>query len=492
MLPTFARDERTPRALVALAATLAFLYLYDADSNPAGFFVDEASIAYNAHTVARFGADEYGEPWPLFFRAFGEYKSPAYIYLLAAVFKLTGPSIAVARGLSSVLGLVACALVGLLAARATRRRAAGLSVFVAAALTPWLFEVSRLVFEVSMLPASLALFLLLLHRASAERAWTWRVSAALGALLGLMVYVYAGARVLAPLLAFGLVLFATRGRRRAVLLTWAFFALTLVPLAVYSQRHPGALGERFKYTTFVKPGDTTAEIVSRFALNYAGSFSPRSWLVEGDPEPRHHLPGAGGSLLAGAVVLSIVGLVVVFARHRDDAWWRYVVYGLAVAPVPGALTLDHFHTLRLVALPVFLLVLAAPAVAFLLEGGRARRAALALLLAATLAQGAFFRWRFETAPPRVYQFDTFYPELLDAALARPERPVYLLDKTPSAYVYAYWYATLRGAGVENFHRIPRDEPPPAGALVISHDMPCAPCAPLLERGDFKLYVAENP
>jgi len=115
-------------ALVCTSA-LAILFVAGAGSNPAGFFVDEASIAYNAQTVARGGVDEYGNPWPLFFRAFGEYKSPAYIYLLAAVFKLTGPSIAVARGLSATLGLAACALLGLLSARATRRRAVGLAVF---------------------------------------------------------------------------------------------------------------------------------------------------------------------------------------------------------------------------------------------------------------------------------------------------------------------------------------------------------------------------
>ena len=69
---------------------------------------------------------------------------------------------------------------------------------VAAALTPWLFEVSRLVFEVALLPALLALFLLLLRRASGKEAWGWRVAAPLGATLGLMFYAYSGARVLAP------------------------------------------------------------------------------------------------------------------------------------------------------------------------------------------------------------------------------------------------------------------------------------------------------
>ena len=55
--------------------TLAtFLRLYRLKDNPAGFFCDEASIGYNAYSILTTGKDEWGQPWPLFFRAFGEYK----------------------------------------------------------------------------------------------------------------------------------------------------------------------------------------------------------------------------------------------------------------------------------------------------------------------------------------------------------------------------------------------------------------------------------
>ncbi len=159
--------------------------------------------------------------------------------------------------------------------------------------------------------------------------------------------------MLAPLFALGLAFFFTRRRWRSVVLTWFVFALTLMPLAVFTWRHPGALSERFKFVTYVKPNDTRSQIAVRFVQNYAGNFSPRSWLVHGDPEPRHHLPGMG-SLLVGVVALAALGLFVVLLRYRKDAWWRFIVYGLLVSPLPAALTLDHFHTLRLIALPGFL------------------------------------------------------------------------------------------------------------------------------------------
>ena len=468
---------------------MAIAYFYHVPTNPVGFFVDEASIAYNAHTIAQHGSDEHGAAFPLYFRAFGEYKSPVYIYLLSAVFWLTGPSVLVARLLSAVAGLIAAVLFGILGARIAGRRLVGLILFLATALTPWLFEVSRLVFEVALLPAILALFLLLLQSAAKRRQWPLPLCAGLGVLLGLITYTYSIGRLLAPLFALGLAFFLTRQRRRSIVLTWIVFALMLLPLAVFSGRHPGALSERFKFVTYVKPEDTRSQIALRFVKNYLENFSPRSWLLKGDPEPRHHLPGMG-SLLAGVVALALLGLIVVLARYRGDAWWRFILYGLLVSPIGASLTLDHFHTLRLIALPCFLLVLTVPAFEFLLEQGtrqNARRLTLASLIVITLLQGAVFQWRFQTAVPREDAFDSYYQELLSKALARPERPIYLFDKTPAAYVYAFWYATLKGVKLDNFQRLSLPKSPPSGAIVIGHELPCTNCEVIGERGQFQVY-----
>jgi len=486
--------SRSPasRLLLLLPAMLVVVvYFYHVPQNPGGFFVDEASIAYNAHTIAQTGTDEYGDTFPLYFRAFGEYKSPVYIYILSAVFWFTGPSVLVARMLSAVAGLAAAVLFGILAAQLARRRSVGLMVFLIAALTPWLFEVSRLVFEVALLPVILALFLLLLQRAAKREQWSWQIAAGLGGLLGLMAYTYSVGRLLALLFALGLAFFFTRHRWREVVLTWIVFGLTLLPLGVFTLRHPGALSERFKFVSFVKPEDTRSQIAIRFVQNYVGNFSPRRWLAYGDPEPRHHLPGMG-SLLVGAVALSALGLIVVLRRYRRDAWWRFIIYGLLVSPIPAALTLDYFHTLRLIALPCFLLVMTVPAIEFCAEQRQGaqqslRRTLLATLFLITLLQGAVFLWRFHHALPRVDAFDSYYQLLLSTALAQPQRPIYLFDKTPAAYVYAYWFATLGGVSVDNFKRLPPGESPPPGALVIGHELPCKDCEVIIERGQFQVY-----
>src|ERR1051325_828280 len=167
------RNPKPKALLLAAACALAFaLYAWDVPGNPPGFYIDESSIAYNAQAVSRTGADEYGEAWPLYFRAFGDYKNPVYVYLLAALFRLTGPSILTARLLSASLGALAALLLGLLAARLTKRAAVGALVALSALLTPWLYESSRLVFEVAAYPLAVVLFLFALRRASERERWT--------------------------------------------------------------------------------------------------------------------------------------------------------------------------------------------------------------------------------------------------------------------------------------------------------------------------------
>ena len=163
--------RQTLLACSGLTVLAALLYFSHLQHNPPGFFIDESSIAYNAHTVSQTGHDDHGVAWPLFFRAFGEFKNPVYIYLLAALFRLTAPGILVARCLSATIGLATAGFLGLLAARVSRCRLTGFLVAVMALLTPWLFELSRIVMEVTLNPLALALFLLGVWRASTRRKW---------------------------------------------------------------------------------------------------------------------------------------------------------------------------------------------------------------------------------------------------------------------------------------------------------------------------------
>jgi 4-amino-4-deoxy-L-arabinose transferase-like glycosyltransferase len=475
----------------AAACALAFaLYAWDVPSNPPGFYIDESSIAYNAHAVSQTGADEYGEAWPLYFRAFGDYKNPVYVYTLAALFRVTGPSIIVARLLSATLGALAALFLGLLAARLTRRAAVGVVVGLSALLTPWLYESSRLVFEVAAYPLAVVLFLLALRRASARERWTLADVAALAATLALLTYTYSIGRMLAPLLALGLALFISRRNLARVALVWAAYTLTLAPLVVFSLNNPGALTGRFGLITYLTPQSSVVESARAFALHYLADVNPLRWLATGEPNIRDHLPGAP-ALLAATVLLACAGVVLVLVKHRREAWWRFQLYALAASVVPAALTVNDFPQLRLIAFPVFLHVLLAPAAAWMLEGGR-RRAFLYVCAALLVAQGAHFQWRFHArAPERWYVFDARFPSKILApalAYARGGR-VYLQDPPGrSGYIQALWHGALVGADSTRFVRLSSNEAPPAAAVVISTDETCDDCLMLARSINYILYA----
>jgi 4-amino-4-deoxy-L-arabinose transferase-like glycosyltransferase len=498
--------------LVLLVAGVA-LYARNAASNPQGFYIDESSVAYNAHLIATTGRDEHGETFPLFFRAFGDYKNPMYVYLLAALFRLTGPGIAPARMLSAILGAAAAFALGLLGARVSRRHDVGLLTCLNALLTPWLFELSRVVVEVALYPLALALFLLCAHKASEKENWTWTNAAGLAATLALLTYSYSIGRLFGPLLALGLALFATRARLRSLFLTWTLYALALAPLVVFQLRHTGALTARFRLITYIKPQSDYLNDAWEFVKHYAVNINPWNMLVAGDTSAQQIANIYGvGVVLAATFALAVAGAWLVIKKGRrnegqqnearrnegrQNNWWRFVFYGLAASFVPASLTNEPFHILRLAAVPVFLVALSVPALAWLIEGGRARRLTLAALMFLTLAQGALFQWQYAASahsPRRLHLFDAEYPpKIFETALAASPTRVYIAD-APSVpgYIQAFWYATVRGVPRETFVMLGADAPAPDAAIVITTEDVCPRCRRLSVSEPYKVVVAEGP
>jgi 4-amino-4-deoxy-L-arabinose transferase-like glycosyltransferase len=489
------RRYRVPLIVLGIVLLVA-LYVAGVPHNPPGFYLDESSIAYNAHTIAQTGLDEYGNSWPLYFRAFGEYKNPTYVYLLAALYRLTGPSIFVARALSAALGLLAAFFLGILAWQITRQQSIGLIVGVIALFTPWFFELSRLVVEVAMYPLALALFLLVLHRVSSKSKWSQLEIIGLAFTLGLLTYVYSIGRLLAPLLGLGLLFFVTRKRVLAIIETWALYALTLVPLLIFNQRHPGALLTKFRWATYITSESTPVQIASEFSKHYLTNLSPWSLLFSGDSHQVAHIPSMGSLLIAPALII-VAGIVIVIQRHLRDPWWRFILYGVLAAVIPASLTRDQFPSLRLIAVPVFLLVLSVPGLVWLLDASarsQTRRAILALVLTATTLQVAVFQWRFHrtyrNSSTRLAEFDAQYPELLTAAAASGRRPIYLIDQSSlPGYIQAYWYGTLRGMDGSEFVRMPFGSQAPPEGVVITTEAPPANARIVSHTGPYTAYIA---
>ncbi|HEV7700361.1 MAG TPA: glycosyltransferase family 39 protein [Pyrinomonadaceae bacterium] len=483
---------------MAIIFVAAILYSAEIGTNPPGLYIDESSVAFNAHSIAQTGKDEHGILFPLYFRAFGEYKNPAYIYLLAIFDKLFGPSTLLARCLSVLVGFAAAILLGFLAMRLSGDRSTGYFVAALTMFEPWLFEMSRFVYEAALFPVVLALFLFWLHGTHSRGRWSFADGLRLAIGLGLLTYTYSIGRVLGPLLAIGLVLFVSRSNWTGIVRTWCLYALTLVPLASFVWCNPTALISRFNTVSYIRPDSSWAEIALGFVAHYIANWNPRKWLLPGFESLTEHTPAQGG-VLAALFVLFVVGLFVILRDHRRDPWWRYVLFGLVVSVIPASFTTDDFHTLRLIGLPIFLILVSVPALVWLRTEAspplrQMKRTALIVLIVAAFTQIGWFQYWFHTkGGDRTYEFEAGYPIVLDAALKNGERRIYLYDRDgyPS-YIHAYWYSTLQGVDLSRFERRPSSVIPEPGELILGTAYPCERCRVISHIDHFNAYFYEDP
>jgi hypothetical protein len=524
--------QKTLRISLCVAAVILLfsLYTWGITQNPPGFYLDESATAYNAYLVSRTGAGEFGPRFPVLFQEYAAsdptYINPLTIYLLSIVFRFLHPSILVARTFAAFWMFAACLLLGVLATRISGRRNIGIIVAGSALLTPWLFEIGRLVWDAHFSGFTIVVFLLSAYRIQSKEKWNWQDILLLAGSLAVISYGYLSGRVLAPLFALGLLFFATSKHRFfGVVKIWLAYAVTLVPLILFNRSHSGVLTKRLWEVSYIKPDVPWKEIPSKIAEFVRCYFQDQSLsplLLTGDSHWHHHVEGSGGAMLFGTFILAMAGLLLVIARRWRDPWWRFVLYGLAASIVPGAMTDWPFHQLRLMGYAVFLLVLTVPALEWLFASVEpkqrvgdttdttrnrqpdstvvarpglphgVRMGILAFLLTATVAQAVDFQlifWR--KGLDREFAFDVRYKDAYNAAVARSERPIYLENGMwGPAYMNAYWYATVEGRPLSQFVRLSDGAKPPPGAIVLSSNSDCKNCEVIKKYLQYEVYKAK--
>ena len=465
--------------LAGVLLLVCVLFAWQTPGNPPGFHRDEASIAVNATEIARSARDDRGALLPLYFFSFEDYKSPVFVYVLGGVFRITGPSAEVARYLAGLLVTTGVLLLGLIAWRRSRSRTTALVCVLLAATTPWLYELAHYAVEATTVPLFVCLLLLALDRVVSRGAWSLAGAVPVALCLAVLTYSYAGGRVLGPLFALALVVTAGRRHVRWLLTTWGLYAVALLPLALYAVRHPGALTARYDDTSIAHGGTTGLPLVWEAVRNYAHDVTPWRWATGGDDKPFIHASDYP-ALTLPVLGLALAGAALVVLRRRDDRWWRTVLVLMLLAPIPGALTVDRMHQLRMIALPVLLCVLAIPAVEALRAAvhGRNRTAvAIAAALTTILAiQTVHWQQRYrESGPGRIELFEARIPSLVDHALALGT-PVYVDFDDLQAQAQLRWRVIERGLPASSTVVLPDGGAPPPGATVFGRTQECDyPC-----------------
>jgi hypothetical protein len=424
--------ERWPRAelwlLAAIVAGAAVLRLWHVTSLPPGYWFDEAHKSLGALQILR------GERQPIFFTD-GQGIEAGYFWLLAAWFRVFGPSFYGTRVLTALLGAGTVALtywtVRLVYQGHPRVRLVALASAGWLAFLVWHINWSRLGFENITMP----LFAVALFGLTA-RAWQKPRPAAfvvLGAVLGVSLYTNPAARVLPvqTLLTFGLFSHGPWRRRIGLgLACLASAAIVFAPLGLFFIQQPQWFFARISLAS----ANTRASGWTAYAANAAKTLFAINF--RGDINPRHNLSlrPVFDPLSSAWMVLGLASLAR--ARSRPVARAHLALLGaIAINLAPIVFGDDAPNFGRGLGAAPFLVVLPALGLALAFDVLR-RPAGRALLLATVFLAASWnvldYFYKFPRQPGLFDAFEVGQWILLHgAAPAGANRTTYLLLDAPT-------------------------------------------------------------
>lgn len=209
-----------------------FLRFYKLSEIPNGLYQDETAIGYNAYSILTTSKDEYGKVLPVYFKSFGDYKLPVYIYSTVVSEKLFGVNAFAVRFPSAFFGTVAVLVLFLFAKKITGNIPLSLLSSLLLAITPWHLQFSRAGFEVNV-ALTFALtgsYLLILGKDKTKAQIFCLVTSII--FFGLSLYSYNVTRLLSPLI-FLLIVFFYRKNFKQLPISTILIALITAAIVLF-------------------------------------------------------------------------------------------------------------------------------------------------------------------------------------------------------------------------------------------------------------------
>ncbi|MCL4390444.1 MAG: glycosyltransferase family 39 protein [Patescibacteria group bacterium] len=355
------------KILLVVVVFLAFvLRFYQLGSNPPSLYWDEASLGYNAFSIATTLRDEHGEFLPLTrFIAFGDYKAPGYIYAAAAAVKLFGLSELTVRLSSALAGTLLVLVTYFLVKELINDKQIALISSFLVAISPWSLQLSRGAFEANLATlfstAGVWFFLIALRRKSA-------ISYQLSAISFILsMYTFNSHRIFVPLMIGALLLIFSRRlwmQKKHVGLFLVSCFLFLVPLLLYARTREAQL--RFNEVSWLNDSAPIelsnqriaydhdvwwAKIIHNrrvvysleFLKHYTDAFSTDFLFIKGDVNERLSIQTMGELYLIDLPFL-LAGLYLLVRRPNKST--AVILAWALLAPIPAAMARETPHALR--------------------------------------------------------------------------------------------------------------------------------------------------
>ncbi len=417
--------------IIFILLLAGFLRLYQLGNVPPSASLDEASIGWNAYSIAKTGADEYGTKFPIVLRAYDDYRPGLYVYSVIPFISTLGLNVVSVRLPSVILSLFDVILVYLLVKKlfAGRKdsRLIGVIAALLLAISPWHIYISRLGHE-----ANLGLFFVILGTyffvsAIFEKKPNALIASAVA--FAMSLYGYQSQKIIVPLLfiVWGLLFIRTFWKHKQISVISCVLGLFLILPAVILSFSPDAL-IRFEHTSafasvdpivvkeqslFVKAkeaGDMPGIIwhnrrivpIKIFINNYISHFSPL-WLIAGTDHDSFKAPFVG--LMYPWELLFIgIGAVTLIKnkKYKDQA--RILFPILFLSPVAAAVTTMAPHAMRFyTSIPMWQIIGAIGFVSIwnMLATENKKRLFLGITFVLTLVSVSYFYYQYFVIFPRL-------------------------------------------------------------------------------------------
>lgn len=332
-----------PFVLFLIFAGALFVRTYKLSSNPAGFFCDEASYGYNAHTIITQGRDEAGNIFPLLFEAYhGTFFHPGLpIYLIAIPTAIFGLSEFMVRINSAILGSLLVLLLYILCLQLTRNRSVALLSAFLLSISPWAIHFSRVgfvaIYFVFFLTLSICLFL------SAIRHKSTKLFLTSGILFGLTLYTYVPAYILIPLFLASLGLIYKKPiltfPRKTLFLFAVIFTIAMTPIVIGLVS--GKTSSRYIVLNQTNQKVSLPERAAKSFDTYLDHFSLDFLFFKGDLGfqnhfiTRHSVRGFGELFLL-QLPFFLLGIRAVW-RHKNNPHYRLILAWTLLYPIASSL-----------------------------------------------------------------------------------------------------------------------------------------------------------
>lgn len=363
-------------ALLLIVILAFFLRIFKVTEDPPSLNWDEVSIGYNAYSILKTGKDEWREPFPIHFKAYGEYKLPLQIYASIPGIYFFGLNELGVRITPVIYGTITVLVLFFLGKELFGSELAGLVSAFLLSISPWHIHLTRASFESSFAAFWVSLGIWFLVKGFKKKIWF--VLSMIP--FAFSVFTYNSARIFTPLFLIA-VLFLYRKSlikfRKIAVISVILFTFLLLPLLPYL--FSGERSARYKLVSITDdPGliprinenrgnsrlpqplprlvhNKVTYIAFYFTRNYVAHFTPQFLFISGAPHKQHHVQDIGELYYFQAPFLIIGLLSLFYFKHRFK---NLLLSWLFLAFIPVSMTGDSIpHALRtLIAAPFYQLV----------------------------------------------------------------------------------------------------------------------------------------